>query len=282
MATRNEHQAVPQVETPFLQVTLEDSGAFGTHDGATAKAAGESAARADPTAHRGAFAAAEPEAIAEPSWNAPAASDERQRTRNQLREFPSSFHRMERTAPAPESVPASSGPSVPNLPSPFAGASRGSDPKACNRPPQRSGDKGSHWRQCRCEFRSRCLHRRGSAAQSRAVADEESLGERTSAEHRAASTAAPKRKRVTEVKIALPLLPILKSLPPMQLTGDPGCVPPDVRLELPFSLIEPQLASGRISVTAKSFCSESAGQLPRFVPSRAEARWTLRCRCRKS
>jgi predicted regulator of Ras-like GTPase activity (Roadblock/LC7/MglB family) len=55
------------------------------------------------------------------------------------------------------------------------------------------------------------------------------------------------------VKIALPLLPILKSLPPMQLTGDPSCVPSDVRFELPFALIEPQLASGRISVTAKVF-----------------------------
>jgi predicted regulator of Ras-like GTPase activity (Roadblock/LC7/MglB family) len=59
--------------------------------------------------------------------------------------------------------------------------------------------------------------------------------------------------RVAEVKIALPLLPILKNLPPMQLTGDPSCVPPDVRLELPFALIEPQLASGRVSVTAKVF-----------------------------
>jgi predicted regulator of Ras-like GTPase activity (Roadblock/LC7/MglB family) len=39
----------------------------------------------------------------------------------------------------------------------------------------------------------------------------------------------------------------------MQLTGDPSCVPADVRIELPFSLIEPQLASGRISVTAKVF-----------------------------
>src|SRR4029077_16410637 len=59
--------------------------------------------------------------------------------------------------------------------------------------------------------------------------------------------------RVAETKIALPLLPILKSLPPIQLTGDPSCVPPDVRLELPFALIEPQLASGRVSVTPKVF-----------------------------
>ncbi len=51
----------------------------------------------------------------------------------------------------------------------------------------------------------------------------------------------------------LPLLPILRNLPPMQLTGDAASVPAEARLELPFSLIEPQLATGRISVTAKVF-----------------------------
>jgi len=39
----------------------------------------------------------------------------------------------------------------------------------------------------------------------------------------------------------------------MQLTADPSSVPPDVRLELPFALVEPQLASGRITITAKVF-----------------------------
>jgi len=73
------------------------------------------------------------------------------------------------------------------------------------------------------------------------------------AEPKVAPAVVSETARVTEVKIALPLLPILKSLPPMQLTGDPSCVPPDVRLELPFALIEPQLASGRVSVTAKVF-----------------------------
>jgi predicted regulator of Ras-like GTPase activity (Roadblock/LC7/MglB family) len=61
------------------------------------------------------------------------------------------------------------------------------------------------------------------------------------------------RTRSGEVKIALPLLPILKGLPPGQLTSDPSSVPADVRIELPFSLVEPQLASGRVSVTAKVF-----------------------------
>lgn len=67
------------------------------------------------------------------------------------------------------------------------------------------------------------------------------------------TSAVPEAPRAAEAKISLPLLPILKALPPMQLSGDPSCVPPDVRLELPFGLIEPQLASGRVSVTAKVF-----------------------------
>jgi predicted regulator of Ras-like GTPase activity (Roadblock/LC7/MglB family) len=72
-------------------------------------------------------------------------------------------------------------------------------------------------------------------------------------EPKVSSPAAAETGRVAEVKIALPLLPILKNLPPMQLTGDPSCVPADVRFELPFALVEPQLASGRVSVTAKVF-----------------------------
>jgi predicted regulator of Ras-like GTPase activity (Roadblock/LC7/MglB family) len=75
----------------------------------------------------------------------------------------------------------------------------------------------------------------------------------TTAEPKVSAAVLPETARVAEVKIALPLLPILKSLPPMQLTGDPSCVPADVRFELPFALIEPQLASGRVSITAKVF-----------------------------
>src|SRR5205814_9129233 len=72
-------------------------------------------------------------------------------------------------------------------------------------------------------------------------------------EPKVATAVASETARVAEVKIALPLLPILKNLPPMQLTGDPSSVPSDVRFELPFALIEPQLASGRVSVTAQVF-----------------------------
>jgi predicted regulator of Ras-like GTPase activity (Roadblock/LC7/MglB family) len=56
-----------------------------------------------------------------------------------------------------------------------------------------------------------------------------------------------------ETKIALPLKSILQELPPMQWSGDAGSVPESARIEFPFALIEPQLATGRISVTAKVF-----------------------------
>ena len=97
------------------------------------------------------------------------------------------------------------------------------------------------------------LTKESLAAESDASADrtDSSRGEPAAVEP--APAPVPETASAAEVKIALPLLPILKNLPPMQLTGDPSCVPPDVRLELPFSLIEPQLASGRISVTAKVF-----------------------------
>lgn len=58
---------------------------------------------------------------------------------------------------------------------------------------------------------------------------------------------------VTEVKIALTLKSILRELPPMQWSGDAANVPESSRIEFPFALIEPQLAKGRISVTAKVF-----------------------------
>jgi len=64
---------------------------------------------------------------------------------------------------------------------------------------------------------------------------------------------APQPVNPVEIKIALPLQEILRTLAPMQLTGDPSSVPAEARLELPFCLIEPQLASGRISVTTKVF-----------------------------
>jgi predicted regulator of Ras-like GTPase activity (Roadblock/LC7/MglB family) len=54
-----------------------------------------------------------------------------------------------------------------------------------------------------------------------------------------------------EASIAVRLLAILEELPPFQLNGSPSAVPDDLRVQFPLSLIEPQLASGRVVVAAK-------------------------------
>jgi predicted regulator of Ras-like GTPase activity (Roadblock/LC7/MglB family) len=55
--------------------------------------------------------------------------------------------------------------------------------------------------------------------------------------------------------VALALKPILQSLPPFQVTGNVDGVPKDARIELPFALLEPQLASGRIVLKPEDFAA---------------------------
>jgi predicted regulator of Ras-like GTPase activity (Roadblock/LC7/MglB family) len=55
----------------------------------------------------------------------------------------------------------------------------------------------------------------------------------------------------SDAKIALALTAVLKEVSAFQLNGNPSAVPEDVRVEFPLSLIEPQLASGRVVVSPK-------------------------------
>ena len=54
-------------------------------------------------------------------------------------------------------------------------------------------------------------------------------------------------------KISLALKPILESLPVFELSGDPKEVPDDARVEFSFSLIQPQLTTGRVTVPPELF-----------------------------
>jgi predicted regulator of Ras-like GTPase activity (Roadblock/LC7/MglB family) len=63
----------------------------------------------------------------------------------------------------------------------------------------------------------------------------------------------PASESESETTIALALKPILQGLPPFQLGGDPASVPAETQIDLPFSLIEPQLASGRITLAPAVF-----------------------------
>lgn len=227
--------AVPQVETPFLQVTLEDSEKFGVPNeplpapvksaaSANAVGPGSSDERFMPIpATAEAIAAAHPEeAVASEVARAPRPIEPEKPLRIPLAKQPEAkiggaskaaperipFHLppKETGAPASERVPASSGPPV-STPSsaariPFEGAPRGDRP------------------------------------QKPAFAPSTPASEAVGADDR---------------KISLALKPILQSLPVFELSGDPKEVPDEARVEFSFSLIHSQLSSGRIAIAPELF-----------------------------
>jgi predicted regulator of Ras-like GTPase activity (Roadblock/LC7/MglB family) len=254
-ADQERASAVPQVETPFLKVTLEDNQKFGTTTEPLETTEMPPVRIEPPTAE--AFAAAEPEPAADAILKMTPAPSTNGVTPNNPTRIPFKLSLNGTDAPAPESVPASSGPSVPNpLPSQLANleGAVASPSETESRDPKIPPTLGAVPTPVRIPFKM--------AAMTPVIEEEAKpkpepwLTKETvaaSAETKVSRGVVPETARAAEVKIALPLLPILKNLPPMQLTGDPGCVPPDVRFELPFALIEPQLAAGRVSVTAKVF-----------------------------
>jgi predicted regulator of Ras-like GTPase activity (Roadblock/LC7/MglB family) len=211
------HQAVPQVETPFLKVTLEDNSRFGT----TIEAVETSdlpPVRVEPATAE-AFAAAEPEA----AGNGCAQHPRRENTSAMPTRIPFKLSPNGTGGPAPESVPASSGPSVPtSFPSAPAPTRI---PFKMTAPSDDLLPKHEPW----------------LTAESLAASAE--------------TPVAPATESKAEVKITLALKPILQGLPPFQLGGDPGSVPAEAQIELPSSLIEPQLAAGRITVTPEVFAA---------------------------
>jgi predicted regulator of Ras-like GTPase activity (Roadblock/LC7/MglB family) len=54
-------------------------------------------------------------------------------------------------------------------------------------------------------------------------------------------------------KIAFGLSLILQNMPAFQLNGSPSAVPPEVRVEFPLSMIQPQLATGRVAIAPQVF-----------------------------
>ena len=223
---------VPQLDTPFLKVTLEDTKRFGT----TMEPLQTSSlppVRLEPAIAE-AIAAAAPEPIASEtikrrsppllrpciSLHDPASKkQEASQTKPPAPVGPRkiSIHLPPNGtgAPASERVPASSGPPVPtSLPAP---ARAGETPFAKVTAP--------------CEDLRPKFQRGLSAGPARGVAG---------------ASSSPKRG---ETKIALALNRLLQELPAFQLNGSPSAVPENVRVELPLSLIEPQLASGRVVVS---------------------------------
>jgi predicted regulator of Ras-like GTPase activity (Roadblock/LC7/MglB family) len=211
------HQAVPQVETPFLKVTLEDNSRFGTTIEAVETADLPPVRVEPPTAE--AFAAAEPEAAGNGFVQRPTSENtSAMPTRIPFKLSPNGTGGL-----APESVPASSGPSVP--------ISFASPPAPTRIPFQMTAPSDD----------LRTKHEPWLTAESLAASAE--------------TPVAPATESKPEVKITLALKPILQGLPSFQLGGDPSSVPAEAHIELPFSLVEPQLAAGRITLTPEVFAA---------------------------
>jgi predicted regulator of Ras-like GTPase activity (Roadblock/LC7/MglB family) len=72
--------------------------------------------------------------------------------------------------------------------------------------------------------------------------------------------------------VALPLRPILQSLPPIQVAGDVESVPADAKISFPVSVIAPQLASGKVVIAPKDFYAALPEQYRSlFLPDAVEA-----------
>jgi predicted regulator of Ras-like GTPase activity (Roadblock/LC7/MglB family) len=247
--------AVPQVETPFLKVTLEDNETFGTTTEPLETGELPPVRLQPPTAE--AFAAAEPEEVGEAMLRmSPPSTNGNGHTASTPKRIPFKLSPNGTDAPAPESVPASSGPSVPNFvsadtiaPVELAGPVTPDAPAAPVAPVSAAAPVRIPFKIAMPEIAEEVKAKPEPWLTRESMAKD---GEPTAAPEAPTQTA-EETPRSTEVKISLPLLPILKNLPPIQLTSDPGSVPPDVHIELPFALVEPQLASGRVSVTAKVF-----------------------------
>lgn len=213
--------AVPQVETPFLKVTLEDNDRFGTTT-EILETGDVPPVRVQPaTAYS--FADAEPEAapLVVPAPVSTGQSLDQKPTADRAR-IPFKLTTNGTDALAAESVPASAGPSVPTSLPPAGAPMR--IPFKIGPPSDDLRPKPEPW------LTAKSLD--GAVVQP-----------------------APARTTADDVKIRIGLKAIFQTLPPFQLNGDPGSVPEDVRLELPFALVEPQLATGRISIPPKVFAA---------------------------
>jgi predicted regulator of Ras-like GTPase activity (Roadblock/LC7/MglB family) len=203
------HQAVPQVETPFLKVTLEDNSRFGTTTPEVVEADADLPPVRIQLATAEALAAAEPEAAGNGFVRCGSENKSALPARVSLELSPNGTG-----GPAPESVPASCGPSVPT-----------SAPAPTRIPFKITAPEGD----LRASQEPFLTSERPSASAGMPVASP------TGSED--------------AVTITLALKPILQGLLPSQIDGDVGNVSAEAQIEIPFSLVEPQLAAGRVVIT---------------------------------
>jgi predicted regulator of Ras-like GTPase activity (Roadblock/LC7/MglB family) len=247
--------AVPQVQTPFLKVTMEDSERFGTA-AEMPDIADLPTVRVEPATAQ-TIAAAEPEPAAKetlmsmpppkaskPFSLRPVAPD--MATNGNGTATPAAPARIPfkltpngTDVPASERVPASNGPSVPtSLP-----AAPTRIPFKVTAPSDDVRPKSEPW-------------------MTKATLE---------AEAATGAPAANAAEPMTEATISLPLRAILEMLPPMQLVGDIDEVASGTRVEFPFALVEPQLVTGRVTIQPEQLAAALPAEYHGLFNAEAQA-----------
>jgi predicted regulator of Ras-like GTPase activity (Roadblock/LC7/MglB family) len=221
--------AVPQLDTPILQATIEDTQRFGTPMPPPLVASDLPGVKVEHATAR-AISNAEPEPAITLGAIRPNGNNLRPSTSESVvpARIPFNLPPNGTGVSAPETVPASSGPPVPN-------------PAVKNGGPVRIPFKMS--------APSDDLKPKLALVPG---VDGKIETEQTEAEEILPAPAVAAGE-TGEVRIVLSLQTVMQNMPAFQVNGPPENIPSDVRIELPFSLIEPQLASGRVAVPAKMF-----------------------------
>ncbi|MEP6822863.1 MAG: hypothetical protein ABI946_10985 [Chthoniobacterales bacterium] len=257
-ADQNEEQVVPQVHTPFLQVTLEDDERFGTvtavaqlhcpdvmPPGRLELATAESLAAAQPEA------AASDRYVQMPSTYFPAPKN---KNSNGAASEPAKTS-SNGNAAAPTAVDEK-----PVIPEPIAFklSPKGTDVPATERVPASSGPSVPTSSAAAASAPTRIPFKIAAPAAAETSSDSEPwltkdnfVGEPASADGAefAVAPAAP----VDLGNLTLPLKPILQNVLPLQLTREITGVSDEAEIEIPFALLQPQLASGRVCLTPEQF-----------------------------
>jgi len=239
---------IPQLETPILQATIEDTERFGTQveplessplppvpvEPATAETI--ASAEPEPVARETVRSTSSKSASPHPLISLTAAKAETFSKKISPTspappaKIPFQLPPNGTGGPASERVPASSGPPVPTISAPLPGplgipfqpTEEIVDPKTSEAPEK------SIFRQADTPR----LHLAEVAPDFSKPFEQIETGAAT---------------------ITLALKPLLQNVPAFQLNGDPGTVAEDVRVQFPLALVEPQLASGRVVIPAKTF-----------------------------
>ena len=232
-ADQMSEESVPQVETPILQVTVEDTQRFGTVMKPLQGSALPPVIVEPATAQT--IAKAEPEPVARgpvaPTVPAP-------------RGIPLTPSKEE-SAVAPPSQPATPTRIPFNLPPNGAGVPASERVPASSGPPVPTSPPPSQPTPARIPFKI--------SAPCADLRPKLTLVPGVEATETPVAASPPIAQTQGEVKISLSLQAVLQNLPAFQLSGSPSTVPEDVRIELPFSMIESQLATGRVAVEPKIF-----------------------------